>query len=204
MTGTDSNRRLPLKTHMDSRHLRWARTFASLIAYTQERDELRPPDLIAGIYTANFERVVRFWTTPDLFEDFVAEHCGWSEPRWLTWQRLQHEVLHPPRKFHLPFTSGWLEFRSFRGKQRRHFFGYMFKPSADWKRLFEIGEGLSPHKVNWQGSTLPLLTPELMLLSVTKAEDMVLSKQLLDSGLMLTDLVEAINRPLENPERFMF
>lgn len=134
----------------------------------------------------------------------MAEHCGWSEPRWLTWQRWQHEAQHPPLRLHIPFTSGWFELNSFMGKRPRHFFGHMFKPSAEWKKLFELGEQLAPYRVKWEGMTLPLLTPELILLTTTKVPDLTLSKSLCDSGLRLGDLEEAVNHAHQNPELLMF
>ena len=67
-------------THVDTRHLRWARTFASLVAFCQGREQLSPPDLMAGIFVANFERVAALWPRADLLEDFVAEKCNWGEP----------------------------------------------------------------------------------------------------------------------------
>jgi hypothetical protein len=97
-----------LTTHMDTRHLRWARVFASLIAFCKRRDELLPSDLLAGIYVANLERVSRFWPNQDLFEDFVAEHCDWSEPRWVTWQRWQEETQKEARRWR-PFWATHFE-----------------------------------------------------------------------------------------------
>ena len=65
-------------THHDTRHLRWATVFATLVAFCKRRNELIPSDLLAGIYIANLERVSQFWPNPELFEECVAEHCDWK------------------------------------------------------------------------------------------------------------------------------
>jgi len=92
-------------TNLDTRHLRWSKTFANLIAFCQRRDEVFPPDLISGIYVANFDRVQGLWPEARVLEDFIAEKCKWSEPRWVTWQRWQYELQHAPPNVHIPFTS---------------------------------------------------------------------------------------------------
>jgi hypothetical protein len=145
---------------MDTRHLRWARCFATLVALCKGRDELVPSDLLAGIYVANLERVSGFWPHPELFDDFIAEHCDWSEPRWMTWQRWEHESRSAARRLRLPFRTSFLASRT-----KKRLFGSMFKRSPDWQRLFETGEKLTPYKVPWRGKILPLLSPEVMLLA---------------------------------------
>ena len=187
-------------THMDTRHLRWATVFATLVAFCKRRDELVPSDLLAGIYIANLERVSKFWPSPDLFEDFVAEHCDWSEPRWLTWQRWQQETENASRRWRLPFGIHVTRV----GKLSKHFYEAKFKWSPDWKLLFETGKKLTPHKVSWRGKILPLLTPELMLLAFVRTESIPLGKNLEETGLLMGKLEEAANRRTENPERLMF
>ena len=189
----------PLQTHMDTRHLRWATVFASLIAFCHRRDELLPSDLLAGIYVANLERVSKFWPNPDLFEDFVAEHCDWSEPRWATWQRWQEETLKEARRWR-PFGLRI----SRRGKPFENFYFSMFEQSPDWQRLFAAGEKLTPHKVSWQQKHFPLLTPEVMILALIRTEDLAIGKHLRETGLLVDKLEEAANRHIENPEKLMF
>jgi hypothetical protein len=194
---TTSSRRLT--THMDTRHLRWATVFASLIAFCKRRDELLLSDLLAGIYVANMERVSIFWPNPNLFEDFVAEHCDWSEPRWLTWQRWQEETNKESRRwrpFGLHISRG--------GKPFKDFYFSMFKQSPDWQRLFVTGEKLTPHKVAWQQTPLPLLTTEVMILAVIRTENLAIAKNLRETGLLVDKLEEAAYRHIENPEKLMF
>jgi hypothetical protein len=189
-------------THTDTRHLRWATVFSALIAFCKNRDELIPSDLLAGIYVANWERVSKFWPQPELFEDFIAEHCDWSEPRWHTWQRWHEESRRAPR-------SSRFQFRYLhRGKLKQfgkpRLFGSHFSESPDLKRLFETGERLTPYKVPERGRNLPLLTPEIMLLAFVRTDGIPLGRHLQDNGLMVDKLDEAANRHIENPEKLMF
>jgi hypothetical protein len=189
---------LSFVTHCDTRHLRWATVFAQLIAFCKSRDELVPSDLLAGIYVANWERVSKFWSRPELFEDFVAEFCDWDEPRWLTWQRWQDESRRAPRRSRFYFTI--------RGKRwgKPHLFGSMFKLSPEWKRIFETGERLTPYRAPHRGRILPLLTPEIMLLAVVRTEGIPIVKHLQNTDLMLDKLEEAAKRHIDNPEKLMF
>jgi hypothetical protein len=198
--GTKVPGSMPLTSHLDTRHLRWASVFASLIAFCNRRDELFPSDLLAGIYVANLERVSKFWLNPDLFEELVAEHCDWSEPRWLTWQRWQVETAKAASRWRLPFGI-----RVFTvGRRSKNFYGARFRLSPDWNRLFETGEKLTPHKVSWQGKSLPLLTPEVMLLALVRTENMLLGKHLEETGLLVGTLEDSAIRHIDNPEKLMF
>jgi hypothetical protein len=71
----------------DSRHLRMASVISMVLAHAKVQTRIELRDMIAGIYVANFERILGFWTDAAAFEDFVAEHCDWSEPRMMTWSR---------------------------------------------------------------------------------------------------------------------
>ena len=79
----------------------------------------------------------------------------------------------------------------------------MFKESPDWTRLFKTGESLTPYKATWRDSTLPMLTPEIMLLAFIRTEDIPLGKLLEETGLMVGKLEEVAKRQIENPEELM-
>jgi hypothetical protein len=188
-------------THMDTRHLRWATVFASLIAFCKGRDELIPSDLLAGIHVANWERVSGFWPHPELFDDFIAERCDWTEPRWMTWHRWEDGSRNEARRIRLPFDFK-ISFLPPRTKKR--FFGAAFQRSPDWQRIVETGEKLTPYKVPWRGQILPLLTPEVMLLAFIRTENVFLGKHLQGTGLLVDKLEEAAKRYIEKPEKLMF
>ena len=185
-------------THLYTTQLRWSKTFASLIAFCQGRDELFPPDLVAGTYVANFDRVVVLWPEPAVLEDFIAKKCKWSEPRWLTWQRWQYEFEHAPRNLKIPFTSTFITLR-----RQRRFVGKRFKNSTELKELFSRAEKISPHRADFQGRSLPLLTDEIMLLAAIRSE-VPIGRALVESGLDTGKLEECALRQVENPEGLRF
>jgi len=112
-----------------------------VIAHAKEQKEIQLQDLIAGIYVANFDCVLRFWPDAAAFEDFVAEHCDWSEHRLLTWDRWNYEMQHPPRTISIPFSTSFFQIR------RKHTFtGKTFSRSDDLKRVYSTAEEISPNK----------------------------------------------------------
>ena len=185
-------------TYTDSRHLRSASGFAILIAYTKQQGEIQLMDQIAGIYVANFERVGKYWPDAALFEDFVAEHCNWSEARLMTWTRKMYEYMHPPITLSLPFTRWFVQL------PRRHSsIGRFFERSEDLKKVLLLAEQLSPYQVQSFGKVVPMITPELFLLATANA-DLALSHRLMESGLRHDQLRSEATRPLEHPERLLF
>ena len=185
--------------HAESRHLRIAKTISMVIAHAKQQKEIQLRDLVAGIYVANFERILRFWPDAATFEDFVAEHCDWSEHRLMTWDRWNYELQHPPRTISIPFTSGFFQI------PRKHTFaGKMFGLSDESKRVYLTAEGLSPNKVTSFGRVVPLITPELFLIATVRTEGVELGRRLSDSGIQLSALEEAAIRQLESPDKLMF
>jgi hypothetical protein len=186
--------------HMESRHLRIATAISMVIAHAKQEKEIQLRDVIAGIYVANFERILRFWPDAATFEDFVAEHCDWSEHRLLTWDRWNYEMQHPPRTISIPFTARFFQLR------RKHTFaGKMFGRSDDLKRAYSKAEELSPNKVTHPvGRIVPLITPELFLFATIRTESVQLGAQLRDSGLELTVLEQVALRQVKEPDKLMF
>jgi len=185
--------------HAESRHLRMAKTISMVIAHAKRQKELQLRDLIAGIYVANFERILRFWPDAATFEDFVAEHCDWSEHRLATWDRWNYELQHPPRTISFPFTNWFCQIR------RKHTFtGKMFSMSYELKRVYSTAEELSPNKVTSFGRIVPLITPELFLVATVRTEGIELAARLKDSGIELGTLEHIAVQQLKEPDKLMF
>jgi hypothetical protein len=176
-----------------------AKTFSMVIAHAKQQTEIQLRDLVAGIYVANFERILRFWPDAATFEDFIAEHCDWSEHRLMTWDRWNYELQHPPRTISIPFT------RSFFQIPRKHTFaGKRFGLSDELKRVYSTAEGMSPNKVTSFGRVVPLITPELFLVATARTEGVELGKRLRDSGIEMGALEEVAIQQLEVPDKLMF
>lgn len=182
-----------------SRHMRNAALIGMVIAHTKQQSEVQLGDMIAGIYVANFERVLRFWPDAATFEDFVAEHCNWSENRLSTWDRWTYEQMRHPFSIGIPFTRWFFSFRS-----KRTFTGKMFAFSDELKQVYSTIEQLSPNKVTMFERVVPLITPELFLLATTRTEGVELGKRMIEAGLRLSELEQAALKVVEAPNKFMF
>jgi hypothetical protein len=186
--------------HIESRHLRTANLISLAIAHAKQQKEVQLRDLIAAIYVANFERILRFWPDAATFEDFIAEHCDWSEHRLATWERWNYESQHPPRTISIPFTT-----RFFQVRRKHTFSGKMFGRSDDLKRVYATAEEISPNKVSHPvGVVVPLITPELFLVATVRTDGIVLGPQLRASGIELAALEQIALQHLKEPEKLMF
>ncbi len=170
-----------------------------VIAYAKQQKEIQLRDLIAGIFVANFERILRFWPDAAMFEDFIAEHCDWTEHRLQTWDRWNYNSHHPPRTISFPFSPRFYQIR------RKHtMWGLRFGHSEELKRVYLTAEELSPNKVTSFGQVVPMITPELFLLGTVRTEDIDLGTRLRRSGIDLENLEQAAVEELKQPENLMF
>jgi hypothetical protein len=180
--------------------MRLAKTISMVIAHAKQEKEIKLQDLIAGIYVANFERILRFWPDAATFEDFVAEHCDWGEHRLSTWDRWNYELRHPPRTFSIPFIAGSLQI------QHKHTFaGKTFSLSDELKRVYSTAEELSPNKVTHPvHGIVPLITPELFLVATVRSDGIELGRRLRNSGIELAALEQVALQKLKEPDKLMF
>lgn len=194
-----TERTRPFISHAESRHLRMAKTMSIVIAHAKQQKEIQLRDLVAGIYVANFERIVRFWPDAAIFEDFIAEYCDWSEHRLFTWNRWNYELQHPPRTISIPFTRSFLQI------PRRHTFtGKTFSLSDELKRVYLTAEQLTPNRVTSSGRVVPLITPELFLVAAIRTEGIDLGARIMDSGIEFNALEQIAIQQLKEPEKLMF
>jgi len=170
-----------------------------VIAHAKQQKEIQLRDLIAGIYVANFERILRFWPDAATLEDFIAEHCDWSEHRLVTWDRWSYNLQHPPRTISLPFTTSFYQIR------RKHTIaGLRFDHSEELKRVYTTAEELSPNTVTSFGRVVPLITPELFLFATVRTQDIELGSQLMGCGVDLEMMESVATKQLIKPEKLMF
>ncbi len=170
-----------------------------VIAHAKQQKEIQLRDLFAGIYVANFERLLRFWPYAATFEDFIADHCDWSEHRLQTWNRWTYEMQLPPLTIPIPFTSRFFQIR------RKHTFnGMMFGLSDELTRVYSKAEELTPNKVTSFGHVVPLITPELFLFATARTEGVELGSRLIECGIDLEGLGQVATKHLNEPEKLMF
>jgi hypothetical protein len=178
----------------DSRHQRMALIISMVIAYAKQQTQIELRDMIAGIYVANFERILGFWTDAAAFEDFIAEHCDWSEPRMMTWSRWLFQMPRPPRINTFSFATRFLSVPRKGSLVRKH-----FTESDELKRVYSTAKSLSRNKFDSFGKVVPLITPELFLFATIRTEGIELGERLRMAGLRLEALEEAATRQLVSP-----
>jgi hypothetical protein len=71
------------------------------------------------------------------------------------------------------------------------------------KEIFSLGEKISPHRADFQGRPLPLLTDEVMLLAAIRSGQPI-GKALAESGLDTGKLEGQALRHIQNPESLRF
>lgn len=175
----------------------WTDGYGHCSCETAKEIQLR--DQIAGIYVANFERILEFWPNAATFEDFIAEHCDWSEHRLMTRERWSYELLHPPRTISIPFSKWFFQI------PRKHTFSAkMFARSEELKKVYSTAEQLSPNKVTAFGRVFPLITPELFLFATIRTDGVELGKRLTDAGIRVSELAATATKYLDSPEKLMF
>jgi len=172
--------------HGLSRQMRMASTISMVIADAKGQKAIQLRDLIAAIYVANFDRVLRFWPDAATFEDFIAEHCDWTECRFTTWNRWTYNELHPPRTISIPFTG-----RFFQIRRKYTIAGKLFTHSDELNRVYATAEALSPNKVPALRSDVSFITPELFLLATVRTDGVDLGTKMAKSGLRV-ELLEGI------------
>jgi hypothetical protein len=170
-----------------------------IIAHAKEQKDIQLRDLIAGIHVANFDRILRFWPDAATFEDFIAEHCDWSEHRLQTWDRWTYEIQHPPRTISIPFRPSFFQIH-----RKNSFFGVKFGHSDELKRVYSAAEELSPNKVTSFGRVVPFITPELFLFATVRTEGIELGSRLRECGIDLEMLEQVATKQLKEPEKLMF
>ena len=134
-----------------------------------------------------------------MLEDFVAEHCEWSEHRLSTWDRWNYELQHPPRTISIPFTAYFFQI-----PRKYTFIGKNFGLSDESKRVYSTAEELSRNKVTSLGRVVPLITPELFLFATVRTEGIKLATRLRDSGIELGALEQIAIQQLNDPAKMMF
>jgi hypothetical protein len=185
-----------LRFQGDSRHLQMASVISMVIAHAKQQTQIELRDMIAGIYVANFERILSFWTDAAAFEDFIAEHCDWSEPRMMTWSRWLVVKPRPPRTIPISFTTRFLTLYSKGSFVEKH-----FTESDELERVYSAAISLSRNKFKSFGQVVPLITPELFLFATIRTEGIQLRERLRMAGLRLKALEEAATRQLVSPEK---
>lgn len=147
---------------------------------------------------SDYDRIVGHWTDAASLEEFVANDCGWAEHRLTTWERWNEQLRQAGRRMRIPVLGWTLTLR-----RRDSFFGRHIALSAETKKVYQKAEELSPHRVQYLGREVRLVTTELVLLAFAKTGDVQFSRRLLESGLAIDRLEATATRAIAYPEKLI-
>lgn len=145
-------------------------------------------DLLAAIYVASLEleRLKDYWAAWERFEQFMASECKVEDSRWNHWLRFHDQILHGPKARHL--FRGIFVYRL----SKRSFLWKRFWNSPEVDKIYSTARELA-RSVNAAASEgAPVLTPEHLLLAIARHSELDIAGKLVESGLDLERLEQAI------------
>ena len=75
--------------------LRWVKFFGAMNAEDRGSHIVDVSDLLAGIFIADQERVVKYWPEWESLEQFAIESIGIKDPPWFYWLRFVDALMNP-------------------------------------------------------------------------------------------------------------
>jgi hypothetical protein len=145
--------------------------FALRLAHDRGSSAFDVPDILAGMYIANLERLSKYWRSWEDFEDLVATECGLREPRWFYWIRAYESAS--------------------RGKEGSYF-NLLKDLSPELATIWARAGELADSRGTSASAPKPLLTPEDFLLAISRHTGSELGPKLLRSGLDVQRLEQAV------------
>jgi hypothetical protein len=178
-------------THRLTKDLARAESLARMLAASRASAVVEVADYLAGLYIYEWERISKFWGERDEIEGFLQRICQISPQRW-------HQ---------------WIEFYDReRREEDRHKVGRLFGSTRNQKTdekvpvasrelnsILRKAEEIAPHHDSYEGRSIPILTSECVLLSITKNEGSAISQTLRESGLDVAGLERAARNPKHAP-----
>lgn len=150
-----------------SRSVLYSLQFACLFADQRGSSSLDLNDLLAGLLVGARDRLSRFWSTPEAFEEFLEEHCDKALPYVLRWIEL-HESLQA-------------------GKRKQFIEGLKDTP-AELKSIFWAAGEFSETRGKASGCEKCKITAEELLFTLATNPSSVLVSVFKSSGLDLEKL----------------
>jgi hypothetical protein len=201
--GTADGAKPAAVTHRLTLDLSRAMELAAMLASSRASRFIEIVDVLAGLYMYEWDRLSIYWPeeSRDAMEEILRDVCQISPQRWNYWitlydtQRREDEP--QPR---------WKQFgKSHPAKTR---VGPPV-PSASLKAVFEVAEVVSPFRDPQggqgddlrDGTVIPVLTSECMLLCMVKFVASETGRKLAQSGIDVPQLERAVLDPKRSPLR---
>jgi hypothetical protein len=181
-------------THRFTLDLSRAHGLAAMIASSRASKLIEIPDLVAGMYMYEWERLSEYWPEEnrDSVEDMLREICRISPQRWNSWIQL-----YDTKRRSEP-ESAWQKLKALRKGQPEE---VSLGPSAGLRVLFQTAEQVSPFRDTADGHDVPVLTMECVLLCIAQSPGSEIGKKLRETGLDVAQLEKAALDPKRSPRR---
>ena len=171
-----------------------AESIAAMLADSRASEVIEVSDLLAGMYIDNWERLSRYWADPEDLEAFLQQFCQLSPPRWQYWLQYYDELRQTTQR------KPSLLSRLLRREGKKSFAEKVFQRSQDLDEILADAEQIAPFRDSVNGSDVPILTMECVVLCIAKHPGMEISKKLRATGLDINNLERAARFPKHAPQ----
>jgi hypothetical protein len=190
-------------THRLTLDLSRAMDLAAMLASSRASQFIEIVDVLAGLYIYEWDRLATYWPEENRepMEELLRDVCQISPQRWNYWMTLYDSQ----RREDEPKLR-WKQFGKSQSAKTR--VGPPV-PSASLKAVFEVAEVISPFRDPQggqgedlrEGSVIPVLTCECVLLCMVKFVASETGRKLAQSGLDILQLERAVIDPKRSPLR---
>lgn len=170
-----------------------ARVLGAMIAKSRASDAMEIPDLLAGMYISNWDRLSRYWRAEkqEDVEEFLRKICQISPQRWNAW--IQHYDAERNKTASRPIWDTLLKRNSSSPEAN-------MKPSASLAAVLKEAESVSPFRDNLSKASIPVLTSECVLLCMARTPGSEIARKLIESGLDAERLEHDARHPRGAPK----
>lgn len=187
----DSNGGQPAP-HRLTLELKRAETFATMLARSRASQAIEIPDLLAGMYICNWDRISRYWDEQkqEEVEDLLRRICEISPQRWHSWIELYD------RQHRNSERSGWQLLGLFKKQAPTE---KPLQPSAALATVLKQAEQVAPSYDRAGDRSIPILNSECVLLCIVRNLSSEISRKLLATGLDIARLERDVLLPRRPP-----
>ena len=182
-------------THRLTLDLSRAHGLAAMVASSRASKFIEIPDLIAGIYIYEWDRLSEYWPEENRgqIESVLREMCKISPQRWNYWIQFYDSQ----KKGVMP-ASRWEKLKISRKPQPAEISP---RHSAALRAIFEEAARITPFRDKNGGREVPILTTECVLLAVVRTSASDIAQKLRETRVDVTQLEKAALDPRRSPLR---
>lgn len=157
--------------------------FAAMVANSRASRVIEVPDLLAGMYIHNWDRLSRYWEEEDQerVEELLRTVCQISPARWNAWIQQYDKRRRDSNKriSSLPLLRKLEKEPVAEGPLQR---------STELNAVLTQAEQIAPFHDTSEGKKIPILTSECVLLCIVRNRRSEISRKLAASGLNVPQL----------------